>query len=243
MQNKFYPFCTALPLPTRREGGILMNYISQFMVDHELMIDQRFRLEEADGTRWNLAFYFDRHFNLFIETPLEKDIKMDGELTKLLSGDARIWDKHECSDENLGATLSLLAKLEKRCGVKAPNVFAETAHYMNGQIRDIHFGIGYRNANGQIQWYDDFQPRKDETHDTSIYPDRVDRIGALVYLQHLANEQKNPEHEELHTDAILELLKKDLDRLEAELEKSLADEIENEDDDEQDIDGLKEVFF
>ena len=51
------------------------------------------------------------------------------------------------------------------------NIYGVTSYYENGIINCIHHGVGYRDDNGYITWYGDYNPPEDdEFHDTIIFP-------------------------------------------------------------------------
>ncbi len=159
-----------------------MNYITQFMVDNDIKYEQRFRVEESNGHRFAMAFYFDRQATLFAETIFGEDIESPRQREQLLLGESRIWDIHECSDENYKKNLDLIANLEIKCGIKAPNIFGQTAKRIENHPDRIVIGSGYRNKDGNIKWYDNYYLVEDDTHTSSVFPDHVSKRGALAYL-------------------------------------------------------------
>ena len=54
---------------------------------------------------------------------------------------------------------------------KPVNVVGITSYYENGLVDCVYDGYGYRDENGNITWYDGYNPPKDdEFHLTTIIP-------------------------------------------------------------------------
>ena len=54
---------------------------------------------------------------------------------------------------------------------KPVNVVGITSYYENGLIECVCDGYGYRDSNGNVTWYDGYNPPKnDESHSTTIIP-------------------------------------------------------------------------
>lgn len=51
---------------------------------------------------------------------------------------------------------------------KPVNVYGSTSYYENGLLECIYDGFGYEDENGNITWYDGYEPRNDEFHLTTI---------------------------------------------------------------------------
>ena len=62
----------------------------------------------------------------------------------------------------------------RRNKVKHPvNVYGSTLYYERGEVECVYDGFGYRDSNGNITWYDGYNPPKDdEFHLTTITPYR-----------------------------------------------------------------------
>lgn len=51
------------------------------------------------------------------------------------------------------------------------NVYGTTAYWKNELLECVYDGFGYRDNNGNITWYDGYNPPKDdESHSTMIMP-------------------------------------------------------------------------
>ncbi len=51
------------------------------------------------------------------------------------------------------------------------NVYGTTSYYENGLLECVFDGFGYRDSNGNITWYDDYNPPKDdEFYLTTVVP-------------------------------------------------------------------------
>ena len=49
------------------------------------------------------------------------------------------------------------------------NVYGVTEYWENGLLECVYDGFGYRNSDGNITWYDDYNPPKDDDfHFTTI---------------------------------------------------------------------------
>ena len=54
---------------------------------------------------------------------------------------------------------------------KPVNVYGTTECWWNGLLECVYDGFGYRDSDGNITWYDDYNPPKDdEFHLTIIVP-------------------------------------------------------------------------
>ena len=61
---------------------------------------------------------------------------------------------------------------KKHNEIKQPvNVYGSTSYYERGEVECIYDGFGYRDSNGNITWYDGYNPPEDdEFHLTTITP-------------------------------------------------------------------------
>lgn len=50
------------------------------------------------------------------------------------------------------------------------NVYGSTSYYERGVIECVYDGFGYRDSDGNITWYDGYEPKDDEFHLTTIVP-------------------------------------------------------------------------
>ena len=54
---------------------------------------------------------------------------------------------------------------------KPVNVYGSTSYYENGMLECVYDGFGFRDETGNITWYDDYNPPKDDKcHITTIAP-------------------------------------------------------------------------
>lgn len=51
---------------------------------------------------------------------------------------------------------------------KRVNIYGRTECYEFGVTEYAYDGFGYENKNGEIIWYDDYEPQNDEFHITTI---------------------------------------------------------------------------
>jgi predicted NodU family carbamoyl transferase len=55
--------------------------------------------------------------------------------------------------------------------IKQPvNVYGITSYYERGLLEEVYDGFGYCDKDGNITWYDGYEPKEDESHTTSIAP-------------------------------------------------------------------------
>lgn len=86
--------------------------------------------------------------------------------------DFGIWDRSRVETAVKKGTITP-NQYEKITGViyKPVNVCGITTYYDNGIADSIHDGYGYRDDNGNITWYDGYNPPEDnENHSTIVIP-------------------------------------------------------------------------